>query len=86
MQCGVNAADGSFTAELRNSAPRLHGERVVQMRLQFTHNHFGVLQVSAARVETNFFATGLAHFSFAAFASHGVRDVAAAAGVCGRFP
>lgn len=86
MQCRVNAADGSFTAELRHSAPRLHREGVVQMRLQFTHDHFGLLQVCAARVEANFLAAGLARFSFAAFANHGVRDVAAAAGVRGRFP
>lgn len=86
MQCGVDDTDGSFTAKLGHSAPRLHGERVVQMRLQFTHDHFRLPQICAARVKTNFLAAGLARFPFAAFANHGVRDVAAPAGVCGRFP
>lgn len=45
-------------AKVGHAAVRLHRERVVEMRIQVSHDDCGLLQVSRTRLEADLLATG----------------------------
>lgn len=86
VQCRGDALCGPLRAELWHAAVSLHSERVVQMRVQFTHDDRGVLQVCGAWLKADLLPTGHAGGALAELANHAVGEVPAAPGHQGRAP
>lgn len=73
-----DARRGLLAAELRHAAVALHGECVVQVRLQFGHDDGGFRQVGGPRLE--------AHLLVAVLAGYAVGEVVPLAGYQRRGP
>ena len=80
VQSGGDAGDGPLRTELGHTAVSLHGEGVVQMRVQVTNHNLSVLQDCRTRLEADLLATWDTHGPLAVFALHTVGEVPAAPG------
>lgn len=77
VQCSADGAGGSLRAELGNPTPSLHCECVVQMWLQLTNDHGGLLYVSIAGFVTHLLSTGLTHTALAMLTYHTIGNIRA---------
>lgn len=71
---------GSLCAVLRHAAVGLHGERVVQMRIQVRNDDLGLLQARGAWLETDLLAAGDAQGALTVLAQNTVGEVTAPSG------
>lgn len=86
VQSGGDARGGPLGAKLRHTAVSLHGERVVEMRIQVSYNNCGFLQVCWAWLEADLLATGDTRAPVTVLAHHTVGEVTAAPGHQGWAP
>lgn len=77
--CG-DARSRPLGAKVGHTAVSLHGKRVVEMRIQVSHDDRGLLQVSRTWLEADLLATGDARGPVAELAHHVVGEVTATPG------
>lgn len=77
VQGSADVAGGFLRTELGNTIPSLHCECVVQMWLQLTNDHEGLLYVNIARLVTHLISTGLTHTCLAALTYHAICNIGA---------
>lgn len=78
VQSSGDAHGGPLGTKLGHTAVSLHGERVVEMRIQVGNNNCGFLQVCRAWLETDLLATGDTWAPVTVLAHHTVGEVTTA--------
>lgn len=86
VQSSGDAHGGPLGTKLGHAAVSLHSERVVEVRIQVTHNNRGVLQVCRPWLEADLLATGDTRAPVTVLAHHTVGEVTAAPGDQGWAP